>query len=135
MLDVVAALIRDGERLLICRRPEGKMCALNWEFPGGKVEIGETEAEAVRRECLEELGVELAVGRKLGEVVHVYPYRTVHLSLYECRIVRGTPQCLEHSSMRWITPAQLPDFEFCPADARLLAQLRGKSDDFTEVAF
>lgn len=124
MLEVVAALIRDGDRMLICRRPEGKMCAGCWEFPGGKVEAGETEAEAVRRECMEELGVELDVGRKLAEVVHAYPQRTVHLNLYACRIIRGEPRCLEHSGMRWITAAQLGEAALCPADARLVRHLR-----------
>lgn len=124
MLEVVAALIQDGDRVLICRRPEGKMCAGCWEFPGGKVEPGETEAEAVRRECMEELGVELDVGSKRAEVVHDYPQRTVHLSLYACRIARGEPRCLEHSGMRWIAAAQLGEVALCPADARLLRCLR-----------
>lgn len=124
MLEVVAALIWNGDRMLICRRPEGKMCAGCWEFPGGKVEAGETEAEAVRRECQEELGIELDVGGKLGDVVYAYPQRTVHLNLYACRIARGVPRCLEHSDMRWITAAQLGEVALCPADARLLRRLR-----------
>ena len=126
MLEVVAALIRDGDKMLICRRPEGKMCAGCWEFPGGKVETGETLAEAVRRECREELGVELEVERKLAEVVHAYPQRTLRLNLYQCRVAHGIPRCLEHSGMRWITAAQLDEYQFCPADARLLHQLWGQ---------
>lgn len=126
MVEVVAALVRDGEKYLICRRPEGKMCAGRWEFAGGKVEPGETGPEALAREWREELGVELAVGAVLAEVEHAYPELTVHLTLYAATLASGAPQRLEHSAMKWISRTEFGDYDFCPADARLLRQLRGR---------
>ena len=126
MIEVVAAMIRDGERIFICRRPLDKAQGGKWEFPGGKIEPGESGETALMRECREELGVTLAVGEALADVIQEYPGRTVHLTLYAARIVDGTPQRLEHSEMRWIAPEQLDEFDWCAADARLIEQLRGR---------
>ena len=126
MIEVVAAMIRDGDRILICRRPEGKAQGGRWEFPGGKNEPGETGAAALARECREELDVALDVGAALADVVQEYPERCVHLTLYAARIAQGAPRRLEHSDIRWITAEQLDEFDWCPADARLLEQLRGR---------
>lgn len=126
MIEVVAAMIRDGERILICRRPEGKAQGGRWEFPGGKIEPGETGEAALARECREELDVKLNVGAALADVVQEYPEKCVHLTLYEARIAGGEPRRLEHSDIRWITAAQLGEFDWCPADARLLEKLRGR---------
>lgn len=126
MLEVVAAFIRDGEKFLICQRPEGKNCALGWEFPGGKIEAGETKARAIIRECREELGVELAVLRELADVVHDYPGFSIHLTLLECRIISGELTALEHNDVRWITAAEIPNYNFCPADRKLIAGLGEK---------
>lgn len=135
MIEVVAALVRDGARFLICQRPEGKMCAGCWEFAGGKVEAGETGPEALKREWREELGVELAVGALLAEVRHAYPAREVHLRLYAARIASGTPAALEHSQIKWIEARDFGRYAFCPADARLIEQLRARPELlFTEVA-
>lgn len=123
MLEVVAALIRDGERFLICQRPEGKNCALGWEFPGGKLEAGETGAQALARECREELDIDIEVLGALADVQHVYPSISIHLTLMEARIASGVPRALEHADIRWITAAQLGDFELCPADRRLVDRL------------
>ena len=123
---MVAALIRGGERVLLCRRPEGKAQGGKWEFPGGKIEPGETGEAALRRECREELGVTLEVGSVLADVRQDYPERSVHLTLYEARIASGAPRRLEHSDIRWVEPEQLEEYDLCPADARLIQLLRGR---------
>lgn len=123
---VVAALIFDGDRFLICQRPAHKARGLLWEFVGGKVEPGETQEEALIRECREELAVELAVGDVFMEVTHEYPDITVHLVLFYGTIAAGEPQKLEHADIRWITPAQIPQFDFCPADTEILARIQAR---------
>lgn len=115
-VEVVAALIRRGDRFLACRRPAHKARGLLWEFVGGKVEPGEDGPQALVRECREELGVTICVGDALMDVTHEYPELTVHLTLYEAQIVQGEPQRLEHSELRWITAQEIDELEFCPAD-------------------
>ncbi len=122
--EVVAALIWDGDKFMICQRPAHKARGLLWEFVGGKVEPGETKEAALIRECREELAVELSVGTIFMDVLHEYPDLTVHLTLFNAIIARGHPQKIEHNDIQWITPAQIPDYEFCPADAEILAKLR-----------
>ena len=94
------------------------------EFVGGKVEPGESKEEALRRECREELGVEIAVGDVFMEVVHAYPDMTVELTLFHARIVSGTPQKLEHADIRSITPDEIENYDFCPADEEILEKIR-----------
>ena len=124
MTEVVAALIRQGERFLICQRPAHKARGLFWEFVGGKVERGETKEQALIRECREELGVTVCVGPVFMDVVHTYPDLTVHLTLLEASIARGTPRLLEHNDMRFITVQEIDDYTFCPADEVILDKLR-----------
>ncbi len=132
MTEVVAALIWDGERFMICQRPAHKARGLLWEFVGGKVEPGETHRQALVRECREELDVELQAGELFMDVVHEYPDLTVHLSLYHAAIAHGTPRLLEHNDIRWITVGEIPQYDFCPADVDILARLQaaygGKND-------
>ena len=124
--EVVAALIRDGDRFLICQRPAHKNCGLLWEFVGGKVEPGESKEAALVRECQEELDITLEVGAEFMDVTHTYPELTVHLTLFEARILRGVPRLLEHNDMKWITAAEIDDYPFCPADQVILDRLRGR---------
>ena len=124
MTQVVAALIWEGERFLACQRPAHKARGLLWEFVGGKVEPGETKEEALIRECREELGVTIEVGEVFMEVDHVYPDLTVHLTLFQAKIVAGTPQKLEHHDIRWITPQEIDSYAFCPADTDILKRLQ-----------
>ena len=123
MVEVVAALIWDKGKFMICQRPAHKTRALLWEFVGGKVEPGETKEQALIRECREELAVTVAVDRVFMDVVHEYPDITVHLTLFHASIAKGTPQKLEHNDIRWITPAQIPDYPFCPADKEILERI------------
>jgi 8-oxo-dGTP diphosphatase len=120
MTDVVAALIWQGDRFMICQRPAHKARGLLWEFVGGKTEPGETLAQALIRECQEELNITVAVGDLFTQVVHEYPDIHIRLSLFHCTIAEGIPQLLEHADLRWIHPSQIPDFEFCPADKDIL---------------
>ena len=122
--EVVAALIWDGERFMICQRPAHKGNALLWEFVGGKVEPGESKEEALVRECREELAIEVSVGEAFMDVVHAYPDITVHLTLFHATIASGEPQKLEHNDLQWITPKQIPDYAFCPADEEILKEIK-----------
>ena len=124
MTEVVAALIWEGEKFMICQRPAHKARGLLWEFVGGKVEPGETKEQALIRECREELAVELDVGGVFTEVVHEYPDLTVHLTLFHAAIREGTPEKLEHEDIRWITVNEIDQYVFCPADEEILAKLK-----------
>ena len=123
MTEVVAALIWQGDKFMICQRPAHKARALLWEFVGGKVEPGETKAQALIRECREELAVTLAVGDVFMEVTHEYPDLTVHLTLFNATIAEGEPVMLEHNDIQWITPGEIPNYEFCPADVEILRKI------------
>ena len=123
MTEVVAALIWKGDQFMICQRPAHKARGLLWEFVGGKVEPGETREEALVRECREELAVTVSVGDVFMEVTHQYPDLTVHLTLVHASILQGEPQMLEHHDIRYITPAEIPQYDFCPADEVILQRL------------
>ena len=112
MTEVVAALIWEGDKFMICRRPAHKARGLLWEFVGGKVEPGETKEQALVRECREELAVTLSVGNVFMDVVHEYPDITVHLTLFNATIADGVPQKLEHNDIRWIAPSEIPINKF-----------------------
>ena len=124
MTEVVAALIWRGNRFMICQRPAHKARGLLWEFVGGKVEPGETKQQALIRECREELAVTVTVLDVFMDVVHEYPDLTVHLTLFHAEISDGIPQCLEHNALRWITVAQIPEYDVCPADVEILSALQ-----------
>ena len=123
MTEVVAALIWQGDRFMICRRPAHKARGLLWEFVGGKVEPGETKQQALIRECREELAVTVVIGDVFTDVVHNYPDITVHLTLFNAVVAEGVPQNIEHSDIRWITPDEIPNYEFCPADEEILNKI------------
>ena len=122
--EVVAALIWDGDRFLACQRPAHKARGLLWEFVGGKVEPGETHAEALIRECREELDITVAPGEVFMEVLHEYPDLTVRLTLFHAVIGEGSPKALEHNDIRWITVGQIDELPFCPADEEILERLK-----------
>lgn len=127
MTEIVAALIWEKNRFMICQRPADKARALLWEFVGGKVEPGETKAQALIRECREELGIMLSVGELFMDVMHEYPDLTVHLTLFNAAIAEGTPQLLEHNDLCWITVDEIAQYEFCPADEVILNKLKQQS--------
>ena len=122
--EVVAALIWQGNKFMICQRPAHKARGLLWEFVGGKVEPGETKEQALIRECKEELNVILSVGDVFMDVTHEYPDITVHLTLFYATIAEGEPRMLEHNDIRWIKPCEIPSYDFCPADVEILEKIR-----------
>ena len=123
-IEVVAALIWQGNRFLACQRPPEKARGMLWEFVGGKVECGESGPEALVRECREELDVTLEVREAFMDVTHAYPDLTVHLTLYEAEIAQGEPKKLEHHDIRWVTVREMDELEFCPADQAFLDEIR-----------
>ena len=123
MRDVVAALVWDGDRFMICQRPAHKARGLLWEFVGGKVEPGETKEEALIRECHEELDVTVEVGSVFMEVIHEYPDIKIKLTLFNAKIAEGEPKMLEHNDIRWITTDEIQQYAFCPADTDILSRL------------
>lgn len=129
-VDVVAALIWEKDKYLICQRPASKSRGLLWEFVGGKVEPGETMEQALARECAEELAITVNVGRRFMQVIHEYPDMMIRLTLFHCTIPSGFPQALEHNDLRWIHPSQGEQFDFCPADTEMvkeIARIYGKN--------
>lgn len=124
MVQVVAALIRKDDEFMIFQRPLTKTRALEWEFVGGKVEEGETLEQALIRECREEIGVTVKVGDVFMEVDHVYPDITIHLTLFNAEILFGEPQKLEHNDIRSITPDEIDNYNFCPADYEILKKIK-----------
>ena len=122
--EVVAALLWEGERFLLCQRPEQKARALLWEFAGGKVEPGETREQALVRECREELGITVSVGAEFLQLVHAYPELTVRLTVFHASIAEGIPQRLEHRELRWVTPVEAGDLPLCPADRPILEKIQ-----------
>ena len=124
ILEVVAAKICRGDTFLLCQRAATKSRPLMWEFVGGKVEPGESKEEALIRECREELSITVQPGEVFMEVTHTYPDLTVHLTLLNASIRSGVPQLLEHQDMRWITPGEIGQFAFCPADEVILEKLK-----------
>lgn len=124
MTEVVAAMIWQEDRFLICQRPAHKARGLLWEFVGGKVEPGESMAQALIRECREELDITVTVGDIFTQVVHEYPDIHIRLTLFHCSIAGGTPSLLEHNDLKWILPSEIPQYDFCPADEDILTLIR-----------
>ena len=124
MVQVVAALIRDGDKFLIGQRPANKKRGLLWEFVGGKTEPGETKEKALARECKEELDIEVKVNDVFIEVIHEYPDINVCLTIFNAEIVSGEIKLLEHVAIKWITKDEIDNYDFCPADVDILAKIK-----------
>lgn len=123
LIEVVAALIWRGEKFMICQRPANKARGLLWEFVGGKVEQGESLAQALVRECREELAITIQPSEIFAQLTHEYPDVIVHLTIFNATIKEGEPQLLEHNDLKWITKEQIPNFTFCPADEEILGKI------------
>ena len=123
MTEVVAALIRDNDKFMICQRPANKARPLLWEFVGGKVEPDETKEQALIRECKEELDITIEVDDVFTEAIHEYPDITIRLTVFNAKITEGVPKLIEHNNLKWITPDEIPQYEFCPADVMILKKL------------
>jgi 8-oxo-dGTP diphosphatase len=122
-IEVAAAILRRGGSILIAQRRANDHLANLWEFPGGKREPGETFEQCLARELQEELGVAVRVGRLVHDVTHTYPERTVRICFYECDLTAGEPRPIHCQDCRWVSPADLPRYDFPPADRELIEQL------------
>jgi len=121
---VTAAVIRDGDSVLIARRLPDDPFPRLWEFPGGKAEPGELPEEALARECFEELGITVEVGRLFDAIYHRYEHTAVALLFYECKIVRGAPEPRGCGEVRYAPLHDLPNYDFLPADRPVIDRLR-----------
>ncbi len=127
MIDVVCAVIVNPQgQYLACLRPLGKHLGGLWEFPGGKVDPGESPETALVRELREELAVKVEVGRSLAAVIWNYEARTIRLLPYFCKITAGEPQALEHEALRWIAPQDFGELRWADADLPILKELIGQ---------
>lgn len=129
-LEVTAAIIRHNGKILICQRPANKHCGLLWEFPGGKIEAGETGEQCVIRECQEELGVTLNVEQKLTDITYEYPDRIIYLHFYLCSIASGIIEKNEHNALEWVSHDELDRYEFCPADEEIISELKRMDSNY-----
>lgn len=115
-IDVVGAVIANDQGEILCaQRATGSLAGL-WEFPGGKIEPGESPAESLQREIQEELGCLIAVGDLVADVTHPYPHLTIRLLTYHARLLGGTPTATEHAQLAWVPVAELRRLEWAPAD-------------------
>jgi mutator protein MutT len=127
IIDVAAGLVfHQGELLITQRRPGDHLGGL-WEFPGGKVEPGETFEHCLIRELREELGIEVSVGDQIEEIIHPYPEKTVRLRFFLCKLISGEARPIHCNALEWISAEALNRYEFPAADARLLKMLREES--------
>jgi 8-oxo-dGTP diphosphatase len=125
MTEVVCGVIMDDAgRFLACLRPAGKHLGGLWEFPGGKVETGESPEAALVRELREELGIEVEAGAALDPVAWTYDRGEIRLLPFLCHIIRGIPHPLEHEALRWCAPCEFESLAWAPADLPVLEQLR-----------
>jgi 8-oxo-dGTP diphosphatase len=132
--DVVCAIIERDGGFLIARRSAGRHLARRWEFPGGKVEPGESEVEALERELLEELAIRVEIVERLTSVEHSYPDRSLRLIAYRCTIVDGEPYAGEHEELRWIAIDEVCQYDFPEADLPILAEYRLKRASVPRVS-
>lgn len=128
MIFVVAALIWDNDKFMICQRPKDKARPLLWEFAGGKVDKGETKEEALKRELKEELDIEVKVMDVFTSVVHKYDDITINLTVFNTQIIKGIPKKIEHNDIRWIKADEIKDYDFCPADKNILKEISNESN-------
>lgn|SRR5690606_24648253 len=122
-INVVAAVIIDNDKILSVQRGPNNQLPLKWEFPGGKIEAGETPEEALRREIKEEMKCEIEVESQIEETVYEYEFGTAHLSTYWCKVIEGAPMLTEHVDLRWLTLKELSSLEWAPADLPTLRRI------------
>jgi 8-oxo-dGTP diphosphatase len=122
---VVAAVIEQNGRYLVTQRRPTAVLPLLWEFPGGKVEDGEDDLEALRREVSHRVGVQIGPGAQISTVKHEYEHYTVELHLYQCRVLRGEPRAVNVHQFRWVESDDFDQLPFTPADEASMSKLLG----------
>jgi 8-oxo-dGTP diphosphatase len=122
---VVGAMIEQDGKYLITQRPATASLPNLWEFPGGRVEPGETDEEALARELREEMGIHVDVGDRVIHVEHAYESYDIDFCVYRCRMTRGPLRHIRVADHRWVRPGELDEYEFPPADEKSIAKLLG----------
>lgn len=125
MTQVAAAIIQKDKKILICKRGAGGNCAFLWEFPGGKLEKGETLEECLIRECKEELEIDISIKCVFAESTYKYPDREIAFTFFNAEIMGGELKMNVHNDMQWVLPSELKEYEFCPADTDIVERLQG----------
>ncbi|MDD7466150.1 MAG: (deoxy)nucleoside triphosphate pyrophosphohydrolase [Actinomycetaceae bacterium] len=128
VIKVVGAAISDADgRILCAQRGSGRSLSGYWEFPGGKIELGESPQMALQREIREELHCEISVGSEVCTTQHSYDFATVVLTVFRATLISGTPERTEHAQLRWVEPQLMPDLLWAPADTEPVALLSQSS--------
>ncbi len=123
MVKVAAAIIEENGKIFVCKRKEGGVCAYLWEFPGGKLEPGETPEEALIRECREELDAMVEPLGLFAEFPYSYPDRDIYFYFIRAKIVSGDVKLLVHTDSKWESPSEMKISEYCPADKDVIQKL------------
>ncbi|GAB6991808.1 (deoxy)nucleoside triphosphate pyrophosphohydrolase [Paenibacillus pini] len=116
VIKVVGAVIVHEDKILCAQRGVNQTLPLKWEFPGGKIETGETPQEALQREINEEMNCQVEIGDYVEDTTYEYDFGIVHLTTYYCRLIEGIPTLTEHASIQWLSPAELDTLDWAPAD-------------------
>ncbi|MGN7400955.1 (deoxy)nucleoside triphosphate pyrophosphohydrolase [Cytobacillus praedii] len=122
---VVGAVIIEKGKVLCAQRGQDEILPYKWEFPGGKIEAGETPQEAVKREIKEELLCHIEIGKEIDHTIYEYDFGTVHLSTFFCKLIEGEPQLTEHLEIKWVEPNKLESLDWAPADLPTVNKLSG----------
>ncbi|KQL18397.1 (deoxy)nucleoside triphosphate pyrophosphohydrolase [Cytobacillus solani] len=124
-IHVVGAIIIDNNKILCAQRGPDKSLPLKWEFPGGKIEAGESAQEALKREISEEMNCEIEIGEQVDHTVYEYDFGIVHLTTFSCKLIEGKPELTEHVAIKWLPPSELASLDWAPADIPAVTKLSG----------
>jgi 8-oxo-dGTP diphosphatase len=124
-IHVVGAIIIENDKILCAQRGPDKSLALKWEFPGGKIEEGESPQEALRREINEEMNCKIEIGEQVEHTVYEYDFGIVHLTTFSCKLIGGQPTLTEHVSIKWLPVNELLLLDWAPADIPAVEKLSG----------
>lgn len=127
IFDVVGALIEDNDKILLCKRMHKDQFGSMWEFPGGKVEDNEDKVEALKRELKEEIGIEIDVSDLVDIFEDEIPTMKIHVYLYNCSIIKGTPRCIECQDIKWVTLDEITKLNLAPADKKIAQYLERRA--------
>ncbi|WP_067726909.1 (deoxy)nucleoside triphosphate pyrophosphohydrolase [Oceanobacillus damuensis] len=122
-IHVVGAVIIKENKILCAQRGPDKSLPYLWEFPGGKIEAGETPQDALKREINEEMHCEIEIGEQVEHTVYEYDFGIVHLTTYKCKLLEGNPVLTEHAAIKWLPSKELPSLEWAPADIPAIEKL------------
>ncbi|WP_404450598.1 (deoxy)nucleoside triphosphate pyrophosphohydrolase [Virgibacillus necropolis] len=125
-IHVVGAVITEENKILCAQRGTTKTLPYKWEFPGGKIEKGESPQEALKREIDEEMHCKIEIGEKVEHTVYEYDFGIVHLTTYSCKLIEGKPVLTEHASIKWLSPNELVSLDWAPADIPAIEKLSSK---------